>query len=280
MKSIKFWATCLVFLFSIGLHFSQSGEVLLQSTQPNLTETILAQAAEILVNRLKSAQVKVLTSDVREADQIHIHYQGELSKQFGSALLTLPGMLDFRETAEPALFFQQVPEGNPIYGLLKFVQSGEDKEEVYSGPLAHAAQADLANIEAQLKSLDLQSLEFAWGMAATSDDQIPLYLLKPLRDHSNDLKKINLVSCHASNGGIDLVFNEAGATRLSHLTQNNLNRALAVSLGDQILMAPIVRETIHDGRLQITGDYDDKDAASIAALLLHDGLPSTFRIVK
>jgi len=68
-------------------------------------------------------------------------------------------------------------------------------------------------------------------------------------------------------------FNARGARRLAHITQENVGRPFAIVLDDAVLSAPVIREPITGGSLQISGNLTVQEASNIA-MLLRAGTPA------
>jgi preprotein translocase subunit SecD len=68
-------------------------------------------------------------------------------------------------------------------------------------------------------------------------------------------------------------FNARGARRLAHVTQENVGRPFAIVLDDAVLSAPVIREPITGGSLQLSGNLTVQEASNIA-MLLRSGTPA------
>lgn len=62
-----------------------------------------------------------------------------------------------------------------------------------------------------------------------------------------------------------LRFTDQSAVTLGELTSKQLNTKLDVSIGDDIIMSPIVREAIWGGALQISGDFTREELGALAS---------------
>jgi len=54
---------------------------------------------------------------------------------------------------------------------------------------------------------------------------------------------------------IMLEMNQNGARKFTYLTTNNIGKKLAIVLNGKILMAPVIRDKIEGGKVQITGNF-------------------------
>jgi len=75
-------------------------------------------------------------------------------------------------------------------------------------------------------------------------------------------------------------FNGRGARRFAHLTEENVGKALAIVLDDKVLSAPVIREPITGGSVQISGNFTLEEANSVAMLLRAGALPGHLRLVE
>ncbi len=57
---------------------------------------------------------------------------------------------------------------------------------------------------------------------------------------------------------IMLEMNSVGAKKFAALTASNLQKMLAILVDNELLMAPIIQQEITGGKVQITGNFDDK----------------------
>lgn len=79
----------------------------------------------------------------------------------------------------------------------------------------------------------------------------------------NDIKEAKALK---GNGHpfIDVTFTRVGAEKFAKLTGNNVGKKIAIIIDGEILSAPVVRDTIKQGKAIITGDFDIKKAEKIA----------------
>ncbi|MDN4981725.1 preprotein translocase subunit SecD [Bradyrhizobium sp. WYCCWR 13022] len=75
-------------------------------------------------------------------------------------------------------------------------------------------------------------------------------------------------------------FNGRGARRFAHLTEENVGQALAIVLDDKVISAPVIREPITAGSVQISGNFTLEEANSVAMLLRAGALPGHLTLVE
>ena len=281
MKRMKIMATCLILLFSFGLHFAQTNEVIVQSIEPNLTETLLTQAAEILSHRLKAAQVTLISQDVQEDGTIHLYFDGQLSEYLGKALFTSRGSLQFRATIDRGDFLQSIAADHPIYQLLGIQRSTAIGQEKTTARLTDVDLSVRANVDAYLRSNEFEQVEFAWGLTRPDAQTIPLYLLKNTIDPAWQLTDKSLVACsYKGPGTIALTFDHEGRDKLAEISSKHKGQPLAITIDGKVVMAPTIQTTITGGKLHLTGDFSEEDGHALAALLQHGPLPVQFKSIK
>src|SRR3954469_3354365 len=79
---------------------------------------------------------------------------------------------------------------------------------------------------------------------------------------------------------INITFNTAGARRFGRVTQENVNKPLAIILDDKILSDPNINEPILGGRAQIMGSYTVQGAHDLAVSLASGKLPVKLNVIE
>ena len=75
-------------------------------------------------------------------------------------------------------------------------------------------------------------------------------------------------------------FNGRGTRRLAHVTEENVGRSFAIVLDDKVISAPVIREPITGGSVQISGNFTLEEANSVAMLLRAGTLPGHLTLVE
>ena len=75
-------------------------------------------------------------------------------------------------------------------------------------------------------------------------------------------------------------FNGRGTRRLAHVTEENVGRSFAIVLDDKVISAPVIREPITGGSVQISGNFTLEEANSVAMLLRAGALPGHLGLVE
>jgi protein-export membrane protein SecD len=71
-----------------------------------------------------------------------------------------------------------------------------------------------------------------------------------------------------------------GTQRFKWATTRNIGKPFAVILDDQVISAPIIREPIEQGTVQISGNFTDQSARDLALLFRTGALPARLTIVE
>ena len=79
---------------------------------------------------------------------------------------------------------------------------------------------------------------------------------------------------------ISIIFNDTGAERFASITTEHINRRLGVVLDGTLYTAPMIREPIFGGMAQITGEFTNEEALTLAALLRAGSLPCPLEITR
>jgi len=72
----------------------------------------------------------------------------------------------------------------------------------------------------------------------------------------------------------------AGKQRLAQATAANIGKPLALLIDDQVLSAPVIRDPIDGGELQIAGAFDLQGASNLAVVLRAGALPASVTVLE
>ena len=79
---------------------------------------------------------------------------------------------------------------------------------------------------------------------------------------------------------IRIRFNKSSEALWQAVTENNLNRAIAIVLDGTVISAPIVKSVIKGGNCEISGNFTEAEARYITAMIGNGELPVNFKIVQ
>ena len=209
-------------------------------------QVVLEQSIEVLRKRVDQFGVAEPLLQTRGDNQIQIDMPGlsELDYQSVREILTRPAYLEFRMVHERSQ--QLIDRGFPVPGYE--ILTERRSSETAGGP----------------------------------DSLIP-YLVKIKPEQG-------LTGTHISSAGvypdpltgkpeIDFVLTSEGAVLFADVTRQNTGRQMAIVLDGELKSAPRINGPIEQGRGQITGDYDMREAFELANVL-ENPLEAPVRIVE
>ncbi|WP_455475193.1 protein translocase subunit SecD [Bartonella sp. B17] len=79
---------------------------------------------------------------------------------------------------------------------------------------------------------------------------------------------------------ISFTMDAAGSKIFADITRKNINRPFAIVLDNKVLTAPVINGVIPNGQGQITGNFDPKEASTLAALLRAGALPAPLTVIE
>ena len=79
---------------------------------------------------------------------------------------------------------------------------------------------------------------------------------------------------------VEIVFNDEGAKLFEQLTEQNVDKRIAVYLDGAPISIPVVREKISGGQAQITGQFEPEEARLLAQRLNSGALPVPIELIS
>ncbi|OPB31831.1 protein translocase subunit SecD [Bartonella sp. AR 15-3] len=79
---------------------------------------------------------------------------------------------------------------------------------------------------------------------------------------------------------ISFTMNSIGSKIFAEITRQHINRPFAIVLDNKVLTAPVINSVIPNGQGQITGNFDSKEASTLAALLRAGALPAPLTVIE
>jgi preprotein translocase subunit SecD len=79
---------------------------------------------------------------------------------------------------------------------------------------------------------------------------------------------------------VSLSFDRRGADIFSRLTEENVDKRMAIVLDGKVYSAPVIREKISGGRASITGNFTPATAADLAVVLRAGALPAPVLVLE
>lgn len=202
-----------------------------------------------LENKLTDAEISKRLSkgfaevfDDQQIDEIYVFYQtsggkklmnsyGELEKKFNENLQDI--LEDLKPIAENTLKQQkeesEANKENPV---------AVDREDGFYEVVNFDPQFD------QLKDLQLSAKP-----SVNFKDISDIKKVKDLVDRCN----------------LDIILTKEGAKKFRILTQNNINKPVAIVINKMLISAPRIMDEISNGRIQIGGNFTEKEIDKIIA---------------
>jgi SecD/SecF fusion protein len=264
--------------------------------QPEAIETIISQKAILTFYEtfeLSEIADRILTSEsliVEKFLPFHTNASPDTSKVVG----LLDGDDDLLLTSEDSSAIENQKQHPLLSKLFLNIRSGENgmSEYIEGSVVGHAKISDTAEINAMLDFLTdypyppfPRDLSFVWGSKPENEESglIQLYALKvnhimPILDGSVVVD----ASVQQSNGmnEIRLEMNSEGALKFKHITQNNINRSVAIVLDGSVLIAPRVMQVIEGGSISISGNFTEAEAKDMALLIKYGKLPLDVNVIE
>ncbi len=79
---------------------------------------------------------------------------------------------------------------------------------------------------------------------------------------------------------VNFVLDKTGGRLFGDMTQENIGRALAVVLDDEVITAPVIRSAITTGSGEISGGFNAVEATDLAMLLRAGALPAALDVIE
>ena len=228
-----------------GVSFTVAMETNVISADRNRQE-VMEQAIGVLRSRVDKFGVAEPVLQTRGENEITIEMPGlsELDYQSVREILTRPAYLEFRMVHERSQ--ELLARGFPVPGYE--VLTERRKSEI-------AGEAD-ALVEYLVKREPEQ------GLTGTHIERAAVYP-NPMTGEPE----------------IDFTLTSEGAALFASITRANVGRQLAIVLDGELKSAPVIRGAIEQGRGQISGDYDVREAIELANVL-ENPLEAPVRIVE
>jgi preprotein translocase subunit SecD len=197
---------------------------------------------------------------VLEADMTNIT-EAERNNALESVRNVIERRVDLFGVTEPSI---QTAKSEDKYRLIVDLPGIQAIDDAIS-LIGKTAQLDFRELPEEMQATDAASI---WQFEQTGLT-------------GKDLKSSNLdYSSETGEPVVALHFNDEGAEKFKNITTRNVNKQVAIFLDDIPLTAPFVNEPILTGEAVISGDFDVKNAKSLAIQLNAGALPAPISIVQ
>lgn len=103
---------------------------------------------------------------------------------------------------------------------------------------------------------------------------------EPLLDGTNLTKTSLANNSFTDMPQLELVWNSSGGKALARVTRELLGERLAIVLGGEVLVAPVIQSEIPGGRAEITGSFDTAEARRLLRAFRAGALPAVLELVE
>lgn len=212
----------------------------------------------------------------------------------------VPAVDEAEDTAEMSQLAQQkqYQKDHPLFAILQ--PSINQEGQAAKGPVVGTAHfKDTARINRYLNMKEVKSilpidLKFAWTFKAipnadggVMEGYYNLIALKETRKGGPALSGdvVEKATKEFSNTGgaaaeVSMLMNSEGAKEWAKITENNVNRSIAIVLDGYVYSYPNVSGKIPGGRSSITGNFTPEEADDLANVLKSGKMPAPARIIS
>lgn len=167
------------------------------------------------------------------------------------------------------------------YRILVQVPSGQDMAR-FKALIGQPAKLSFRLIDTSMKVDEALRGRVPRSSEVLHDrDQVPHLVSRQVLISGDDLvDAIPAWNRESSQAVILFRFNSNGARRLAQVTRDNVGSALAVVLDQNVVSAPVIREPILGGSVEISGDFTAEQARDLALQVRSGALPAPLSIIE
>mgnify|MGYP006278075625 CR=1 FL=1 len=246
----------------------QRGESITLSLAPsvrtNITQDAVQGTEEVLRNRVDEFGLSQATVVTQGNNRIRVQIPGEKDPQHVIDNLLRPAHLEFRlvHKQNDSLVSEVVEaaeeDGKTVYTV--------KEEQVPPGYSVFFGEISVKDPKQPFKK-DNRRIPYVLS------NEVPLTGAS-LRESYVEIVQSDIESpIH-----INLVLDREGARIFKELTENNQRRRLAILLDEEVYTAPLIKETIPDGRCYISGSFDMEEARLVNQVLKAGAIPARLQV--
>jgi preprotein translocase subunit SecD len=284
MKTITYSLIVIFILSIIAMGFTHKEKmytkksVLIQMVGSHASPQALSESAQIISARLKDFSTENFDMTIiDDKNEIKVSFSDSWDMKFADSLLTEKGGMAFYETYERKGLSGILKDNDPLFSLLNSNDT--------IGKIGCTKVSETGKINDHINTLDLENCKFAWSQNF-DDTDVCLYALKTsaekaaLLDHS-DIESVKFCTDKITGSNeIEITLKKEAVQLWADATKKNINKSVAIVLGDHVISAPVIRSVIDGGHCMITGGFTKAEAKYIAALGNNGELPASFKIIK
>lgn len=259
-------------------------EVVLESNKA-ISHNDLQYSAEVISKRLENFGIKLFSIyPVADKSQIHINFKKQQNIIEIADLLCQKGKLHFLETYSSAEVTARLQQNDKLFSLMNV-----EKSENYTAELGNCTRTNAEKLSDYLNSGEFRkkipaNVLFAWSkVSAETPDLLSVICLKLDNEKvtvldGSAVADIKLDKNDSKNPSILIKFNEQGAKFWQKMTAENINKAIAIVMDQQVYYAPVVKSEIKGGNCSLTGKFSEKEVKVFVSLVKNGELPTSFKI--
>lgn len=168
-------------------------------------------------------------------------------------------------------------EENPFFSLLRVTGFGDIAVPIKNQPVV------LEVLNSCAPSL-LSDCDFFWSqrvhLIGEQQYRLLYFLESETRLFGKYLKTTELEIGNDRQPVLNMEFDETGTRLFSDLTRNNIDRQLAILFDGKVISAPVIKEHIPGGRVQITGIESMEEAKTLEIILSAGNLAAPVKILS
>lgn len=257
--------------------------VTLQSTGNNVTSSTLKQSADIISARLKLYGLNSFDINIAaEKGQIKVQLTSDVEVSEIEGLLTSRGQLAFYETYTHNEITDILKPGDQLFELLNS-DNGNNPGDPRVGCIS---SGNLKKVDEYVRSMNpVRKCKLFWGVD-TQESENCLFALKTNEEGNpllvrSDVETIKSAVTKGSKVNVtQFKLKPSSINIFADATRNNLNKAIAIVIDDQVYYWPVVKTVISSGEIEVTGNFSEKEVNYFLALVNTDLLPLRFNLLK
>jgi SecD/SecF fusion protein len=191
------------------------------------------------------------------------------------------------------LALKEQPEQNTKESLFKYMARAIDAEgrDISASYIGITRLEDTGKVNALLHRKSTMSIlpgniKWMWGeLPGTNTKQkiVALYAIRPSPSgepliNAHDIQEASAEKHHGK-WEIYMSMTPAGTIKWARATEENINRAIAIEIGNYVYSAPNVMDKISVGKCSISSDFNESEAKELAGIVDAGGYPLSFKVI-
>lgn len=257
--------------------------VFLESKDSKFDSAALVNSAHILDFRLKNLNIEdYKITLVKDRPGIQIVFDSDNNYNKSKELLTHKGDLKFVQAINRVEALKILSELNISDELIN--TSSISKEHIpYIGKYNPEEQHSVnVYIDKHKQLLLNKGLLLTWSNKADENGNLLLYALNfnSNLDINGYVKSARTQKSINSGNEVFVEMSKIGGEKLEVFSSDNLGKNVAIVLDDQVYFAPMVKESISQGKFIISGKFSDSESLLLETIIRSGEIPLDFNIIN